>query len=118
MKKGSFNFKKQIDGYGLYAEIDLECEMTDTRNGVEITFEEKPAYWKTAILFGCTYFLEHCEGHKGLLVTVKRIKWRAVDTTGGVVVYVTVNALKEALGTFLTREPEFNEDLKTFIVPE
>lgn len=117
MKNGSFKFMKQIDGYGLYAEINLECETTGTQNEFKITFEEELGQWKAAIVSGCTYFLEHCQDCKGLQVNIKRMKWRPVDTTSTVVAYVTVNALKEALGIALTREPKFDENLKSFIFP-
>lgn len=118
MKKGVYKIAEQVNGYGFYAEIELECEITAKLNEVELSIDEESHNWKTGVLFGCVYFLEHCLDCRGLHVNVKHLKEHAVDTTSTIVAYVTINALKEALGASLTREPDFDITLKSFVFPK
>jgi hypothetical protein len=115
MKKGVFKIAEQIDNYGFYGEIDLDCTLTgENRLYVNDMYKE----WHAGIQFGISYFLEHCPTLSALDVRVNSIKSHEVDTTNNIIAFITIKALIMATEVSIKRDVYLDRKLKAFIYPK
>jgi hypothetical protein len=73
--------------------------------------------WRTGILFGMIYFIEHNLITEGLKVIVKEIRYNDVDTNNTIISFITVNAIITALNVPVRKNISFNKESLEFIFP-
>jgi hypothetical protein len=118
MKTGIYRLAEQIGNYGFYGEIEIECSITDKYQELELNLDSEFERWRSSVLFGATYFLEHSMERVGLKVKVKNIKYHEVDTTSTILAYLTFKALLDATNLNLKSDVSFDKELKSFVFPK
>ncbi len=115
---GKYKIAEQVGNYGIYGEIKLSCEITNRHHKIEISLSEEFEKWRSGILFGAEYYLEHCHMFKGLLIRINNIFFNAVDTNNTVIAYITVQALINATKINTRNNPFFDKNLVAFVFPK
>lgn len=116
MNHGKYRIAQQINDRGIFAEIELEAEISPHFVGFEVeygtTFLEdwqSGTEWKAAIVFGIQYFIAHLETppnfKKGIFIKIIRFYGNEVDTTMALVSIVTIKALMDAFKVTIYKEP-------------
>ncbi|OQP57071.1 hypothetical protein A3860_10920 [Niastella vici] len=118
MKTGIYKIAEQIGNYGFYGEIEIEVEITSRYQKVELEFDDELERWQSGVLFGATYFLEHCMSRIGLNIRVKEIKYNELDTSNTIVAYLTFKALVSATNLELKSDILFDKEFKAFVFPK
>jgi hypothetical protein len=115
MEKGFFKIAEQIENYGFYGEIDLECTLSnENRLHVDDEFNE----WLSGIQFGVSYFLEHSPEISTLDVRINYIKSHAIDTTNNLIAFITIKALVMATKCSIKRDVYLDRKLRAFVYPK
>jgi hypothetical protein len=117
MKKGSYKMAEQIDGYGFFGSITLECEVTGNTDVIELTLSSDFEIWRPGIMFGAAYFIEHFPSAIGLSVNIIDIDYNEVETNNTIIAFITLNALLEATQLSATKQVLFEKSKKSFIFP-
>ena len=115
MKLSYFKIAEQLDNFGFYGEVEIEFDVTSNYNEVSVTLDKSFERWRPGILFGATYFLEHCIERTGLVVNVKNITYNEVDTTNTIIAYLIFNALLKESNVPQKGNINFDKKLKSFI---
>jgi len=115
----TYTFKKQLDNRGCYAEIIFDVQIVNPlSNNIKIKYLADPKWeeiCKAGILIFYDYFVRKMSGD--MEVCIHEIRWLPIDTNNIIILFATVEALKEALGLqidgFL-----FETKNESFIFPE
>jgi hypothetical protein len=101
MAESLFKAKKNINGIGFYAMIEITANVNDNPRFLEIEFDKTHVEeeWFYAVEFGVKYFFEHFskEHSNGLSVYVKNLHTMLEDSSAITVFFVTVKCLCQAL---------------------
>ncbi len=118
MYKGSSKIAKQLGGRGVYGQIELTCNISGKNHGIDIISPDTLEQWRTAVLSGAEYFMEHSAMKGHLFITVNDIHYNTVDTNKIVITFLTVLALADAFGTKMAVTPFFDKDSIAFVFPK
>lgn len=114
-KSSYFKIAEQVNNYGFYGEIEIEFILTQNYRELNLLLAEPFERWRPGILFGTTYFIEHCVEQIGIDINVKNIKFNEVDTTNTIIAYLTYNALLKENNLIQKGHINFDKQLKSFV---
>jgi hypothetical protein len=101
MAEALFKEKKNINGVGFYASIEIVVNINDDPKFLKVDFDKNRVEeeWFNAVEFGIRYFYEHYAKQyaRGLSVYVKNLHTMLGDSSIATVFFVTVKCLCQAL---------------------
>ncbi|MBE7465792.1 MAG: hypothetical protein HS116_20145 [Planctomycetes bacterium] len=124
MRKFEYKLAEQRGKIGYFARVALFAGWTRDSGQLELDFNANcgDVRWKTGVLFGVEYFWEKevagLMHERGLEIKIHEIDGQPVDTTVLVVAYVTIHALRGAVGTDSRYSPEFDGEKGGFYFPK